>query len=180
MDWKNILDKIKRIEKKNLLLIALAGMILIVTSYFDMGDKKDKVEEMSTACETNETSYQSKLEQKIKKLIGGISGISNVNVMITLKSGYEKVLKEDVDNSSSSSKKDVQQENSISSKKSTVIFNQNGDDVPYIIKEVYPEVEGIAVVAKGVSRKNNREEIINMLSALFDVPVHKISVLEND
>ena len=34
--------------------------------------------------------------------------------------------------------------------------------------------------AKGISDEKKKGQIINMLSALFDVPIHKISVLEVD
>ena len=67
-----------------------------------------------------------------------------------------------------------------SSKKSTVIFSGNNGEEPYIVKELYPKVEGIAITAKGISDEKKKGQIINMLSALFDVPIHKISVLEVD
>ena len=41
-----------------------------------------------------------------------------------------------------------------------------------------PQIEGIAITAKGITN-GKKEEIMNMLSALFDVPIHKISVIEN-
>ena len=64
-------------------------------------------------------------------------------------------------------------------KKTTVIFNQNGGDSPYVIKEIYPKIEGVAITASGLQESDKSAEIINMIAALFDIPVHKISVIKN-
>lgn len=180
MDIKKLLNKIKTIEKEKLLLLALAGILLIGASYFESGSNKNDVEEITTVTTNSEKDYQSQMEQKVKNLVEGIKGISDVTVLITLKTGSEKVLKEDSENTSSEKESGTDIERNGSNKKTTVIFSQNGDDNPYVIKEIYPEIEGIAITAKGVSESKYKEEIINMLSALFNVPVHKISVLETD
>ncbi|MFQ9515562.1 MAG: hypothetical protein ACLRZ9_07000 [Eubacterium sp.] len=180
MDIKKLLDtmKNKNIGKEKILLLALAGILLIGASYFEsVGDSEDK-EEVTTRTVSNEESYQSQMERKVKRLVESVRGISDVTVIITLKTGTEKVVQEDSENSASDKKSGSDTESSNTVKKTTVIFNQNGDEEPYVIKEKYPEIEGIAVAAKGVGNNKNKEEIINTLAALFNVPVHKISVLE--
>ncbi len=172
------IKEIKNIGKEKLILLVVAGILLIGASYFESERNVGKTEEVTTIGKEREENYQSGLESKVTNLIGSIKGVSNVSVMITLKSGNEKVLKEDSENSVSNSKQENNNENSSSQKRSTVIFeNENGEN-PYVVKEIYPEVEGIAVMGKGISNSSKKEEIINMLSALFDIPVHKISVIE--
>jgi stage III sporulation protein AG len=170
--------KTKNIGKEKIALLALAGILLVAASYFESGMETGKEQETTAEVTNLEEDYQTQSERKVKRLVESINGISDVKVMITLKSGNEKVLQEDSEVSSSEKKGTDDTENSSSVKKTTVIFNQDGDENPYVIKENYPEIEGIAVTAKGIS--DNKEEIIHMLAALFDVPVHKISVLESD
>lgn len=179
---KNNLRKvmeIKKIGKEKLILLVVAGIMLIGASYFESERNTEKTEETTVKnVVENEKKYQSSLETKVTELIESIKGISNVSVMITLKSGNEKVLQEDSERSISNSVQEKNSENSSSQKKSTVIFQNDDGESPYIVKEIYPEIEGIAVVGKGISNSSKKEEIINMLSALFDIPVHKISVIE--
>lgn len=182
MDIKKILDTIKskNIGKEKILLLALAGILLIGASYFENVGSNEDVEESTTENVNIEENYQSQMERKVKRLVESVKGISDATVIISLKSGSEKVLQEDSENASSDKSSGSDTENSNTVKKTTVIFNKDGDEEPYVIKEKYPEIEGIAVTAKGISDNKNKEEIINMLAALFNVPVHKISVLEVD
>ena len=53
----------------------------------------------------------------------------------------------------------------------------NGNEIPYVIKERLPQIEGIAVVAKGGDNPNNSLKITNTLEALFGIEAHKISVI---
>lgn len=176
MNIKKIME-IKNIGKEKLVLLALAGIMLIGASYFE-SVKENKVSEEITTINYNEEDYQSEMEAKVENLIENLKGVSDVSVLISLKSGGEKILKEDNENSSSDKSEGTNEEKSSSVKKTTVIFQQDGNENPYIVKELYPEIEGIAVTAKGVSDNTLKESIINMLAALFDVPVHKISILE--
>ena len=191
MDIRKIQEKIKNkiqgnIGKEKIFLLALAGILLIGASYFENRGDDNFPEETTTdfaGMEQNYSSadYQRQMEIKVKRLIESIKGISNATVVITLKSGSEQVLQEDSESSNSRKNSGSDSDNSDTVKKTTVIFNRDGNESPYVIKEKYPEMEGIAVAAKGVSGntgETKKEEIINMLAALFNVPVHKISVLE--
>ena len=47
---------------------------------------------------------------------------------------------------------------------------------PFIIKENKPQVEGVLVLAEGADDVNIKNAIIQSVSSLLDVPVHKIAV----
>lgn len=175
MNIKKITE-IKNIGKEKLILLGLAGILLIGASYFESIKKKDEVE-IETVKTVENNNYQTQTEEKIEKLIRSIEGVSKVSVMISYKSGGEKVLQEDSENSSSNRQDGNVSEQNSSVKKSTVLFQQDGNEEPYVIKELYPEVSGIAVAAKGLSDSTKKEEVINMLAALFDIGVHKISII---
>lgn len=177
MNIKKITE-IKNIGKEKLLLLALAGIMLIGASYFESVKDSKTGEEITTLDQMTEDNYQSKMEKKVENLLESIKGVSNVSVIISLKSGGEKILQEDSEQSSSDKTSGNDSDKSSSVKRTTVIFQQNGKENPYVVKEIYPEIEGIAVSAKGISDSGVKEEVVNMLAALFNVPVHKISVLE--
>lgn len=180
MDLKKILE-IKNIGKEKLILLAVAGILLVGASYFEniKGDKK-QIKNDNIVTKTD-SDYQSLMEEKVKKLVENIKGVSQVSVVISYKSGGEKILQEDEENAlSSSDDGENKKSSSNSTKKSTVIFSGDNGEEPYVVKELYPKVEGIAITGRGFLDETRKSQIINMLSALFDVPVHKISLLEVD
>ena len=131
--------------------------------------EKDLTKEMETLL----TKLHLEDKKEIINIIESIDGVTNVNVMITFKSGNEKILQVDKEESQESGEKK-------SSKVSTVIFNGSQEEYPYIIKEIYPQIEGVAVTAKGLKDAEKINEITNMINALFNIPVHKISIISND
>lgn len=176
MNIKQIID-FKKIGKEKLLLLGLAGILFLAASYFESVGESQSVQETTAPIENQINNYQREAELKIKSIVETIKGVKDVSVVVTLKSGKEKVVQEDSENSISNNEGGS---NNSSLKKSTVIISQDGNDAPYVIKEIYPEVEGIAVTARGVSKENKESQIISMLSALYNVPVHKVSVIEID
>ena len=170
-------SNIKNIGKDKLLLLCAAGIILIVVSYCDIGSDK-KEQETAKNDVVIQTDYAGDMEKKVKKLIGSIDGVSDVQVVLTLKTGNEKVVKEDLESNNKKREEQSGLETENSVKKTTVLLSDEGNESPYIIKEIYPQVQGIAVAAKGVSDIQTKNSIINMLAALFDIPVHKITVIE--
>lgn len=167
---KKISD-LKKIGKDKLILLALAGILLISSSYFESVGHDEK-EEATQENNLQSVEYEETIEDQIKRMIESIDGISHVQVMITFKSGKEKVLQEDTDSI-------INEKGDKSIKKTTVILNQNGGDSPYVIKEIYPKIEGVAITASGAQVSEKSAEIINMIATLFDIPLHKISVIKN-
>ena len=45
------------------------------------------------------------------------------------------------------------------------------------IKSVYPEIKGVAVVCEGASDPVVREQIVSVITALFDISSKNISVV---
>ena len=64
-----------------------------------------------------------------------------------------------------------QQEKSVSKQAS-------GEELPYVIKELEPEVEGVVVIAEGSKSGTVDLDIVEAVQALFDLPAHKIKVLK--
>ena len=65
-----------------------------------------------------------------------------------------------------------------SKKNNTVIVDGENGEQPYVVKELYPQVEGVAVCIKGNFDSEIKNNIISIIQALFDIESHKISVSE--
>lgn len=58
------------------------------------------------------------------------------------------------------------------------IEGNDGSRTPYVVQETNPRIEGVIVIAEGGSDIYTVKEIIEAVSALFDVPSHKIKVMK--
>lgn len=181
-DFKELIRKIG-IDK--LIIILLCGIALVVLSVpttKEEGTKKT-VETNNTDIQISTDEYSEKLEKKLTDMLNNIEGISDVNVMITLQCGNESIVLTE-DTSQTSERNDSNSEGGVSVQKeykneSVVVYEKNsdGETIPYVVKENVPKIEGVAVIAKGAEKTENMVKITSIVQALFDVEVHKISVV---
>jgi len=177
---------LKEIGIDKLVLIIIAGVVLVICS-FPSSDKEsdsgsnNKVDS-TTSQSQDDITYEQQLEQKLQDILKNVEGAGNVQVMITLKTSSEKVIKEDsqysksdtIENDSEGGNRQI---NDISSQGSSVFTtDENGNSVPYVIKEIRPQIEGVAVIAEGGDDAAVTTSIINTIEALFNVSANKISV----
>ena len=84
-----------------------------------------------------------------------MEGVGKAEVMITLKSGAQKIIEKDQQSSSQTTEEEDSQggtrtSNDISSDKTSVYEqNSDGSQSPYVSKELSPEIEGVVVIADG-------------------------------
>lgn len=189
---------IKEIGLERLVIMFLCGVFLIVLSIPDLfhtnkksgniSSKTNRVTSTSTkVSDSNQDSleeYTDKLEAKLKNILKKVHGIGNVEVMITLKASKEQVaLKDSPYTQDSINETDGEGGNRINQNinkedKTVLVTEGDGDSLPYIIKEIEPEIEGILVIAEGGGNENVNNEIIDAVEVLFDVPIHKIKVMK--
>lgn len=181
-DFKGVIRKIG-IDK--MIIIILCGVAIVVLSVPSehKEEKNDITQTDNTDILISSDEYSDKLEKKLTDLLNNIKGISDVKVMITLSCGNEAVVLTEV-SSQVSEKNDSNKEGENSVQKDykndeVVVYekNSNGETIPYVVKENVPKIEGIAVVAKGAEKTENMIKITNIVQALFDVEVHKMSVV---
>ena len=109
MDIKKMpeIKNISKIGKEKILLLALAGIMLVGASYFE-NIKDKKVPDSNVKTKTTSNNYETDMENKVEKLLENINGISKVSVVISFKSGSEKILQEDVEDSSGRKKMKIE------------------------------------------------------------------------
>lgn len=189
---------IKEIGPSKLVIIFLAGIFLLVLSFLDMRPSSETSKDNTTSSNynmgnseisnqnTNNTddSYLDSIEKRLEGILGKVEGIGSVEVMITLKGSKELVTLKDSPYTQESVNEDdgeggSRRSSSIDKEDSTVIVNSgNGESIPYVIKEIEPEVAGVVVIAQGGDNGIIKTEITEAVQVLFNIPVHKIKVMK--
>jgi stage III sporulation protein AG len=189
---------IKEIGPSNLIIIFLVGVFLLVLSFRDLRSSSENSKDNTTSSNYNlnkvdnsnqnanntDDTYLASLEKRLEGVLGKVEGIGSVEVMITLKGSKELVtLKDSPYTQESVNEVDGEGGSRLSSSidkdDSTVIVNSgNGESMPYIIKEIEPEVAGVVVIAQGGDSGVIKTEITEAVQVLFNIPVHKIKVMK--
>ena len=192
----------KWLRKDNLLILLLAGMLLVVialpTKKSGQEQQADMMQGLSESSGsgnvdglqpqegnfTDTQEYAAYLEERLEETLSQISGVGAVRVMITLKATQELVLEKDQQTQSSSTTEEDSQGgnrsiNQISRSENTV-YHSSGNNEPYVVKTLLPQVEGVVVVAQGAGTGNISRSITDVVQALFNVEAHKVKVVKMD
>ena len=116
------------------------------------------------------SEYASSIESKIAGLCSQVRGISNVSVSVYFDHGFETEYAFDEEDRTTSS--------GTNSEKKYVIIGSGSDERMVVVRERMPNICGVAVVCKGGGDPLLSSEIINLISAAYGIPKHKIYVAE--
>lgn len=145
--------------------IGIFAAIVILGIVLMLGENGIRVKNTSETATDATEDYE--LEQRLSAILSKVKGAGNVNVMITYQAGKEKVIayntNKEKDNSAFLSRESTE----------AVI---NGDS-PVILKELYPEIEGVLIVAQGGGNTEVKNNLIRASKALLGIDVNKIEVL---
>lgn len=189
--WRQILEQWKdNLSRKNqLLLIFLVGILLLVVA-FPVSKKDSKAEktiqETSSArnVQTNLENYEEYLEKRLANALESVDGVGRTEIVITLKSSGQKIVEKDqsINNQSDSNTNEAGIINSSETKSSdgTSIYERQSDgtEIPYVSKELTPEIAGVLVVADGGDNAVVVKNITDAIRALFGVEAHKIKIMK--
>ena len=185
------LSELKKIGFLRLGLLAVAAIILIICSppqnqLSNLNQAQSMGSSLDTDGDTSLFSYEHELEKRLEQILGGMEGITSVDVMITLSATSEKVLeksiqleenKQEIEKGSGESlEKSVT--SSLSKKNEALLTGNTSGSMPYIIKEMSPSIQGVVVAARGNITQTKIREISEAVQALFGIEAHKIKVIE--
>ena len=142
-------------NKKGIFLILiglLIGLMLIISD----NTKAPTQETQKELDEINE--YKNDLEVNLEHIIKSISGIDNVDVLITIESGSEYVYASD---DADTSEKHVIVDNSL-----------------VVVKKNLPIIKGVAVVCSGGNKTETKVKITELLCSVLDLSTTRIYVTE--
>lgn len=187
---------LKDIGMPKLIMMFAAGVLLILLTFPGLlGNNKDNkkknldTELLYQQIGTNTTSYDSntyisELEGRLEEILRKVSGIGEVEVMITLKTSKKQIPLKDVPYTQESLEEvdgegGSRVDNSIQKEESTIlVINEDGKSQPYILQEHEPEVEGVLVIAEGGDNVLIIRDIMDSAEVLFNIPVHKVKVMK--
>ena len=180
------------LRKDRLLILLLSGVLLLVIT-LPVSDGSGESERSGAAGEQSggvlpgEEDYTEYMERKLKDVLSKVSGVGEVEVMVTLRSTSEKVVEKDEEKESETVPEQDSQGGtrtpSRNSSSGTTVFGEDGSGTssgqePYVTKELTPIVEGVVVIAQGGDEPVTVQNITEAVQALFNVDTHKIKVMK--
>ncbi len=149
------LSKLFKMKGVGFIFLAFAAGIILLLLPSEKKEAEANVKE----------SYVEILEENLKSILESATG-RKCSVMITVDGGFsysyaanDKLITSY--NESGIASKNVSRE--------YVITTKNGDESLVVLREIPPDVVGVAVVCKNGDEKD-KEEIISIICALFDIP----------
>ncbi len=172
----NMPEKLKKImgkllSKDKLLLVLLFGVLLIVINIpakkSQSSDKDSTKSDSQTVYKTDSTDeYTTRLEAALEKTLSASSEIGKTSVIINVKDSGKKILY-------------TQKRTSESEVEESVVYSKlDGDEIPYVINEEMPEIQGVIICAQGAGSASVISQVTQAASAFLGVSVNKIKVLK--
>lgn len=159
---KDIFTKI--LKNKNNQIICIILIIGVVFMLFS-GGGKEKEQSVKAVATIDE-------EERLEEILSHIDGAGQVSVMITYYSTSEK----DIAYETKTNTVGFDSRSEESEDKKAVMT----DGEPMVIKEVYPKVKGVIVAADGGSSPVVRQAISEAVTAVMDVPAHRVKIYKRD
>lgn len=186
------------LKKENMIVFALLGILLLVIAIpIDSDTKKEETKEEKDKEQTDKESLSSanlqvdenleyclQLEERIEELLSSMDGVGEVQAMVTLVTSKELIVEKDEPITRSSVTESDGGGGTRSTNESSYDYetiyetDSEGNKIPYVVKQIEPEIQGITVVAQGGGNAIVQKNISDVLEALFHVEAHKIKVVK--
>lgn len=181
----------KRIENLVVFLVLLIITIIAINTIWGEKSKKDSSNSTyKQLADTNSnvnsnigTNNEYNLEENLKQILSKISGVGQVDVLLTY-SQTSQVIPIYNESSKNSSTEETDTNGGVrtieesDSNKEVVMINDNGTNTPITSKTLTPKVEGAIIIAKGAKDINIKTNIINAVSAVTGLAEYKVQVFE--
>jgi len=182
--------KKKKIENMVVFLIILIITIIIINTILkedeniiNKEDSNTKLAETSkTVSNTNETE-ENDMSKKLENILSKISGVGEVNVLLTYSETSEIVplYNENINESTTEETETSGGKRTINSKdnQKEVIYEEVADGKKIVTQKIVsPKIEGAIITAKGAKDFNVKNNIIQAVEAATGLAIHKIQVFE--
>lgn len=166
---KDFWHKLKSVKHIEIYLALMVGLVICVC-YFSLTATSDgNNNENSTENYTTSEEYVDYLENKISNVLSKISGVDDVGVVITLETGFTYEYATDTETRTTNS---GTTETTISVDTILLVDGQ-----PVVVKEVYPVIKGVVVVADGSEDFSVKMNILDAIQTILEVDSEKITIL---
>lgn len=167
--FKDFWMRIKKVRHIQIILPVLIGIIACVAYFSFVGANDGDKSENSTQEASTAVEYVDNLENKLCNVLSKISGVGDCEVVITLQCGFEYEYATD-----SETKTTISGGNETTITTETVILVSNE---PVVVKEIYPVVKGVVVVASGAKDFAVKMNIISAIETVLEIDPNNITIL---
>lgn len=203
MGKSRITDEFNKMLKdkkiRNILVICLVAVFLLIainvfqdSSSFgskltSLTSKNNKSESTASSTETldhktiTETEYEEQQKADLINILKKMDGVGDVDVMIHFENGEKKVpaydnttQKSTTEETDNQGGKRVNDQNTDNSK--VVMTTKDGENQPFILTTIKPNIVGIVVVAEGAQDSKIKYEIEQAVSKLYNLSLDKVNV----
>ncbi|RBW70605.1 stage III sporulation protein AG [Bacillus taeanensis] len=136
-----------------------------------------KASEPSTMIE-----YENYYENQLREILEEIVGVSNVSVMINLDATEQKIYEKNYNEQNQETTETDKEggKRTINNKgkdEQVVIINDGEKEVPVVVATEKPKVRGVVITATGAENMKVKQQIVEAVTRVLDVPSHRLSVL---
>jgi stage III sporulation protein AG len=168
--FSTLWQKIKSIKHIHIYAALALGLVICVVYFSNFKKSSSSSEtEISTENYSTATEYVNYLENKLSNVLSKISGAGSVNVIITLENGFSYVYATDTE-----TKTIVSNGTETTLTTETVILVSNE---PVVVKEIYPNIKGVVVVAEGAADVSVKLNILTAVETVLEIDRNNITVL---
>lgn len=146
------------------LIVAAAGAALLLLPPLWGG-----AEESAPAQAGAEQGPEAGLEERLERALSRIDGAGEVEVVLTVKSGPQQVLAQDVDTT-------VDDRGTQSALTSVVVSHGGGEEEAVVVQQLSPQYQGALVVCSGGDDPQVRLRLVEAVAALTGLGADQISV----
>lgn len=164
---KKFTENIKTNRKLQIGLAILLAFVLVLCYFLFIrspsSNNQDKGQQ--SVITSSAEAYASNLESKLENGLSQVKGAGEVSVLVTLGSGFEYVY---------ATEEEIRETSSGTTTTSTIIL-VSGE--PVLVKEIYPEINGVLVSATGADDISVKVNLITAIQTVIDVANEDITIL---
>jgi stage III sporulation protein AG len=151
----SFIEKIKKIKHLEIYVAVLLCLIAVLIFFTDFGSKDAVI---------TTKNWEEKILEQVNTVVSSIDGVGKVKIAITYDSGLvNEYLYETKTVSSGGNTTETKQ-----------VVNVRGE--PIVLRELYPAIRGVVVVAEGGENAETRFKIIKALVTLLGVDANQVEV----
>lgn len=177
-------DKLDSKPKKILIFVLIGIALMIVGSvFFDKGNQNVAVSNNNIINETHKLDEEEiqKKEKQMEDILSKIKGVGKVKVMITSKSSSYFVMAQDEKLDTNKVTDNGKTTESTTDEKTHLMVKEGSNaQVPLVIKEYEPEIEGILILCEGAENQEIQLQVYNAAKSLMNVSPSKIEIAVYD
>lgn len=130
-------------------------------------------------------SYQEELEQRLATTLSQIRGAGQVLVQLSLEGGnrvvYATNQQEELRHIEEQAPAGTVRVNEEKRTEAQLVMARDGNtELPIVVDETLPTIQGVLVIADGASSPLIKEELSHAVQVLLGLPAHKVKVLEGE